>query len=461
MAFVIDFRPNSERQFERDYLENMETVIPLPRDAAVLILGSAGSGKSTFARAHFAESQVLSSDRFRAMISDDEGNQGASSAAFDILHRLLDYRLLWGRLSVVDATNLKPSARQPLLDRIRRHGRPAVAIVLDPGLEVCRERNARRTSRVVDAHVLELHQNLIRQALEELPREGFAAVCHLSSAEMIDAVRLEVEAPAYDRRKLAGPFDIIGDVHGCLDELLDLLVKLGYGLSPAFDRYDRPTYEVVPPEGRTLLFVGDLPDRGPDSPGVIRLAMRMAEQGKALAVRGNHDDKLYRKLMGRDVSLGEAIRKTLEQLDGEPPEWVAEARDYLGRMPIHLVLAGGDLLVAHAGLTADLHGRETDRVRAFALYGATDGRRDEFGLPVRLNWAANYAGRPDVIHGHVPVRRAEWVNRTIDVDTGCCFGNELTALRWPEREIVSVPARQIYAIPPRPLIEGLAGLEPY
>src|SRR5262249_49123112 len=119
----------------------------------------------------------------------------------------------------------------------------------------------------------------------------------------------------------------------------------------------------------------------------------------------------------------------------------------------HYVLDDAKLVVAHAGLKAELQGRGSGAVREFCLYGETTGETDEFGLPVRYNWAADYRGRAMVVYGHTPVPAAEWVNRTICVDTGCVYGGALTALRYPEKELVSVEAARVYYESAKPNLE--------
>ncbi|WP_205475172.1 metallophosphoesterase [Nocardioides sp. SYSU D00038] len=243
-----------------------------------------------------------------------------------------------------------------------------------------------------------------------------------------------------DRRDLAGPFDLVGDVHGCAGELRDLLVRLGWRL--VHDVRGRAT-GADHPEGRTAVFVGDLVDRGPDTPGVLRLVMGMVAAGTALCVTGNHEAKLVRALRGAHVQVRHGLAESLAQLAAEP-----ELRDavveFAEGLPDHLLLDGGDLVVAHAGLREELQGVDSPRARAFALYGQPTGRTDERGLPVRHDWARDYRGEATVVYGHTPVASAEWVNNTVCLDTGAVFGGRLTALRWPERELVDVPARRVW-----------------
>jgi protein phosphatase len=249
-----------------------------------------------------------------------------------------------------------------------------------------------------------------------------------------------VSVQAVKRHGEPGPFDVVGDVHGCLDELVELLGALGYDVEPVGGQTLRH------PGGRRLVFVGDLVDRGPDTPGVLRLVMTAIEAGQAFCVVGNHDDKLYRALIGRRVQVKHGLAQSLAQLEREPAAFREQVRDFIGTLPSHVILDGGQLVVAHAGLPERSHGIDSDQVRDFAMYGATTGRLDRDGLPQRLNWAASYRGKAHVVYGHTPVVEPVWLNRTIDIDTGCVFGHRLTALRYPEMELVSVPARRTYIV---------------
>jgi len=252
-----------------------------------------------------------------------------------------------------------------------------------------------------------------------------------------------------DQRHDSGPFDIIGDVHGCAGELEALLERLGYDVRwsgvPGAVRVD-----VLPPAGRRAVFVGDLVDRGPRSPDVLRLVMSMVESGAGFAVPGNHDVKFQRWLDGKDVKASHGLDRTIAQIAAEPKAFRATVSRFFKSLPVYLWLDGGALAVAHAGIKEEMLGRDSGEVRRFCLYGETSGETDKFGLPIRYHWAAEYRGRTAVVYGHTPVPDADWVNTTICLDTGCCFGGKLTALRWPERDIVSVPAADIYTMPVRP-----------
>jgi protein phosphatase len=320
---------------------------------------------------------------------------------------------------------------------------------------VCGERNRARPDRQFGGHVVRNHVELLRRSLRGLQREGFRIVHTLASSEAMDAAEIVREPLFTDRRGDAGPFDTIGDVHGCLVELTELLEGLGYAQGSNARRH---------PRGRRAIFVGDLVDRGPDSPGVLRLVMDMIAAGTALCVQGNHDKKLLRKLPGRDVQMTHGLPETLAQLDAfgdTRAAFVEETRIFLDGLRSPYWLDGGKLVVAHAGLPETMHGRGSGAVRSFALYGETTGETDEFGLPVRYEWARDYRGEASVIYDHTPIPSPEWVNRTLCIDTGCVYVGSLTALRYPEREIVSVRARAEYAAPLRKPSAQPAAADPH
>lgn len=422
--------------------------LPVTDLSLVVLVGASGSGKSTFARKHFKPTEVISSDFCRGLVADDENDQSASGDAFDVLHYIVGKRLAAGRLTVVDATSVQRESRRELVQLARRHDVLPIAIVLDMPEEVCAARNAARPDRAdMHRHVIQRHRRELRRSLRGLEREGFRKVHVLRSVEEADAAEIVLEKRYNDLRHLTGPFDIIGDIHGCSSELDTLLARLGY-------------VDGAHPEGRTAVFVGDLVDRGPDSPGVLRRVMGMVAGGNALCVPGNHENKLGRWLKGRNVQHTHGLAETIEQLereDAKDPEFRGRVAEFIDGLVSHYVLDEGRLVVCHAGLPEKYHGRTSGRVRSHALYGDTTGETDEFGLPVRYPWAEDYRGRAAVVYGHTPVPMASWVNNTICLDTGAVFGGKLTALRWPERELVDVPAEQVWYEPARPLVTEAPG----
>jgi protein phosphatase len=426
--------------------------LTIPELAVVALVGSSGSGKSSFARKHFRATEVLSSDFCRGLVSDDENSQAATKDAFEVLHFIASKRLAAGKLVVIDATNVQPEARKPILALAREYHCIPVAIVFDLPEKLCHERNRNRPERNFGPHVVRQQSRQLRNSLRKLEREGFRRVHILQSPEEVDAAEI-VREPLWNNLKHEhGPFDIIGDVHGCFDELTDLLKQLGYLVEGQSNGEASTSYSVKPPEGRKAVFLGDLVDRGPKIPDVLRLVMSMVEAGTALCVPGNHDIKLMRKLRGKDVQITHGLADSLEQLDKESPEFRAKISEFMDELVSHYALDDGKLVVAHAGMKEEMQGRGSGKVREFALYGETTGETDEFGLPVRYNWASEYRGKAMVVYGHTPVPQPDWLNRTINIDTGCVFGGSLTALRYPERELVSVAARATYAQPARPLV---------
>ncbi len=424
--------------------------IRIPELALVVMVGTSGSGKSTFARKHFLPTEILSSDYCRGLVADDENDQAATKDAFEVLNFIAAKRLAAGRLTVVDATNTQPEARKPLIELARRFHCLPVALVLDMPQEVCHERNRQRADRDFGPHVVRNQRSQLRRSLGHLQKEGFRHVTVMRSVEEADAATVTREPLWNNKKAEAGPFDIIGDVHGCYDELRQLLDRLGYVVTG-----DDANPSLVHPRGRRAVFVGDLVDRGPRSPDVLRLVMSTVTAGTAFCVAGNHDVKLSRKLRGKDVKITHGLAETLMQLEAASAEFKRDAAEFLDGLVSHYVFDGGKLVVAHAGLKEEMHGRGSGAVRAFCMYGETTGETDEFGLPVRYNWAQDYRGRAMVAYGHTPVPAAEWLNNTICLDTGCVFGGSLTALRYPERELVSVPAARMYYEPIRPLVPAV------
>ncbi|MER7733123.1 polynucleotide kinase-phosphatase [Streptomyces erythrochromogenes] len=419
--------------------------LPVTDLSLVVLIGATGSGKSTFARKHFKPTEVISSDYCRGLVCDDENDQSASRDAFDVLHYIAGKRLAAGRLTVVDATSVQADARRQLVALAREHDVLPIAIVLDMPEQVCAERNAARPDRAgLPRAVIQRHRRDLRRSLRGLEREGFRKVHVLRSVEEAEAAEVVLEKRFNDLTHLTGPFDIVGDIHGCSSELETLLGRLGYE-------------DGVHPEGRTAVFVGDLVDRGPDSPGVLRRVMGMVRSGNALCVPGNHENKLGRYLKGSKVQQTHGLAETIEQLSHEPPEFVEEVREFIRGLVSHYILDGGKLVVCHAGLPEKYHGRTSGRVRSHALYGETTGETDEFGLPVRYPWAEDYRGKAVVVYGHTPVPNTAWINNTICLDTGAVFGGRMTALRWPERELVDVPAEKVWYEPVKPLVTEVPG----
>ncbi len=421
-----------------------------PELSLILLIGPSGSGKSTFAKKHFLPTEIVSSDVCRGLVSDDENNQLVSAEAFSLLNHLVSTRLKLGKLTVIDATNVDPAARKELIQIARQHHFLPAAILFKIPENICHDRNKSRLDRDFSPHVIRRQSAIMKRGLRGLKREGFRKIHHLNSPEEVDAIEGITREPLWNnKRHLEGPFDIIGDVHGCIQELLDLLTELGYQVEN----------DTASHANRTLIFVGDLIDRGPDSPAVLRLVMNSVNAGTAHCVPGNHDVKLLRHLNGKNVSLTHGLEETIAQLDANPIDH-RDLQTFLDNLVSHLVFDNGKLVVAHAGIKEEMIGRGSGAIREMCLYGDTTGEKDEHGLPIRLDWAAEYRGRALIVYGHTPVADPRWLNRTVNIDTGCPFGGKLTALRYPEQETISVPAHQTYVEPPRPFLPDPDGLSP-
>ena len=433
-------------------------LVKIPKLSLVVLIGPSGSGKTTFARRHFLPSEVLSSDACRAMVSDDENDQAVTPHAFEVLHHIAAKRLELGRLTVIDATNVQPESRKPLLELARRHHCLPVAIVFNLSEKICHERNLARPDRNFGPHVVRHQQSQLRRSMSRLGKEGFRYVFTIERPEDAELATVERTPLWNDRRDDHGPFDVIGDVHGCCNELEELLARLGYEIvAPSTESHSLnsgPLY--AHSQGRKAIFVGDLVDRGPRILDTLRLVRNMVRHGSALCVPGNHDVKLLKKLRGREVRIAHGLALTLAELDALPDDvrgpFSTELADFLDALVSHYVLDDGNLVVAHAGMKESMQGRASGRVRDFALYGETTGETDDLGLPVRCDWAKDYRGRASVVYGHTPVPLPQWLNQTVNIDTGCVFGGKLTALRYPEREFVSVPAARTYSEPARPFL---------
>jgi protein phosphatase len=372
------------------------------------------------------------------------------------MHVILRKRLAAGRLTVVDATNVQPEARKPLVEIAREYHCLPVALVFNLPERLCKTRNKQRAGRDFGEHVIRQQHSQMRRSLRALKWEGFRHIFIFESESQVDAATIERVPLWNDRTSEHGPFDIIGDVHGCFEELVELLGSLGYAAIQPKET-DQPLSGPIyaHPEGRRAVFLGDIVDRGPQILESLKLVYNMVRAGHALCVPGNHDMKLLRKLNGKDVQITHGLAETLGEIDSLPEphrsETVKEMRTFLDDLVSHYLLDDGRLVVAHAGLRQEMQGRGSGKVRDFCLYGETTGETDEFGLPERHNWAAEYRGPALVVYGHTPTPEPEWLNRTVNIDTGCVFGGKLTALRYPEKEFVSVPAKAVYCTPVRPV----------
>ena len=428
--------------------------IKIPNLSLVVLIGPSGSGKSTFARRHFKPTEILSSDACRGMVSDNENDQTVTNHAFEVLQFIAGKRLALGRLTVIDATNVQPEARKPLVELARQYHCLPVAIVLDlpekrlSGAQQAREPTgtSARTSSATRS------RNSDGRSAGSSGRASGTSSC---STHPRRSRRPPVErVPLWnDKRDEHGPFDIIGDVHGCGEELEELLARLGYVGGPPGRRRSPLGQPGSRPSRRTQ---GGLPrrPRRPRPPNPGHGAVGSEHGGSRLGpVRPRQPRlKLVRKLRGKNVQITHGLAETLAEIDALPEEvrapFCKDLADFLDDLVSHYVLDDGKLVVAHAGMKEEMQGRGSGKVRDFALYGETTGETDEFGLPVRFNWAAEYRGQAMVVYGHTPVPEPDWLNRTVNIDTGCVFGGKLTAFATRRRSSCRSP-------PPEPIANRL------
>lgn len=230
--------------------------------------------------------------------------------------------------------------------------------------------------------------------------------------------------------------DIIGDIHGCFSELQELTKKLSYSWESGVP---------IHPQDRKLAFVGDLTDRGPESLKVIEVIYELViNRKKAYYTPGNHCNKLYRYFLGNRVQISHGLETTvaeLEALKGGEKQRVREMFIKLYEQnPLYLNLDDGKLVIAHAGIREDDIGKDPSKVKTFVLYGDITGEKHPDGSPVRRDWAKKYRGKATIVYGHTPVPKPRIIHNTYNIDTGAVFGGSLTALRYPEMAIVSVPS---------------------
>ncbi len=378
--------------------------VVIPALALVVIASRPAEAAQAFAARHFRPEEVVSIE------SERVASEAFAAARLNIAQRLSD-----GLLTVATIGGEGADLSAALARLAHHHDVAPVALTL---------------GRAIAAARFPLG-----------PRSYEAAHALLTPHEWLTA-RIIRQPLACDLRGESGPFDIIGDVHGCYSELRDLLTLLGY--------VDDGAGGMRHPTGRRAVFVGDLVDRGPGVTQVARQVMDMVAAGQAFCAPGNHDIKLMRALEGRHVTIAHGLQESLDQIAALPSEAERErfTRDFVAfirRIPPYLMLDGGALVVAHAGLPERYQGRISERVRVLVFYGETTGGEDQYGHPERIDWAADYHGAAAVVYGHTPHRETHWRNNTINVDTGCVHGGRLTAVRWPERAVVSVPAHREYA----------------
>ena len=303
--------------------------IEIPEFCLVAMIGSTSSGKTTFAKKHFKPTEVLSSDFFRGMVCDDENCQSISADAFDLLFYAANKRLSNMKLTVIDATNIQKEDRKKILDLAREQNVHAAAIVLNLPEDILQERNKARQERNLPERVIRQHCRDVKRSIKNLKREGFRFVNVINSLEQLENTEIVRTKLWNDKKDLYGPFDIIGDIHGCCDELELLLDKLGYIKTNGVYSH---------PDGRKAAFLGDFCDRGNRNADVLRLVMDMVKSDNAIAVPGNHDVKLLKYLRGKNIAMTHGIDKTIAEIEAQGDLFKSEAAEFIDSLISHYVL---------------------------------------------------------------------------------------------------------------------------
>ncbi|WP_079508747.1 polynucleotide kinase-phosphatase [Mesobacillus jeotgali] len=438
--------------------------IALPHTGIVLLVGPSNSGKTTLLKrwqeqGKIAPSEVVSSDQFRELVSDKEfvdwrniPKEEAdilfdeysiiSKEAFEMMDSLIRTRCRLNKLTLVDATHLQPDDRKRYIAMARESHVPIVSIVLDVPEKVLLERDEQRANPRSKRRIKQQYQVFTREK-RFMKKEGIRSIYFVKEVDEIELTRrshpLELEVGA--------GIDIIGDIHGCYDEMIELLEKLGY------KKDNEDLY--LHPEGRRFLSIGDVMSRGPQSLRSMIFFYRHVEKGLAYMIDSNHGWKIARWLDGKKVTLSHGDEKVEQEFWQYEEEYGAEAasewrfmlKDFLLKSPSHYILKKNGIptvVCAHAGIKDEYIGKQSPEVSDFCRYGDTDGFNEK-GKPVRKDWFIGHQTSQLIVWGHDPKPQPLKINNSLNIDQGAVFGGNLTAFRYPEKQIVSVKAREDYS----------------
>ncbi|UQZ35011.1 polynucleotide kinase-phosphatase [Paenibacillus sp. PK3_47] len=454
-----------------------QRVIPFPHGGIIVLVGPSNSGKTTLLRRLVEEgtllqTEIVSSDDYRTLVGDidyvewkgrprEEADivyndyQKLSKLAFEAMNTIVGMRCRLGRLTVVDATHLLPEYRAKYIELAAKHDLPCAAWVLDVPEQILLERDKGREQPRGRQRVKAQYAQF-RRSLRGMREEGFEFTYFLKAEEDVRFIRKENPLLL----DIGAGFDVIGDIHGCYDEMLELLGQLGY--TPDDEGLFRH------PDGRTLISAGDVMSRGPKSLETLSFWKQHCDAGAARMIDSNHGWKIARYLDGRSVTLSHGDEKFAAELaqyardngDGAADAFKKEMKQFLLSAPSHLVLCSNGVrrvVVAHAGIRDEYIGKQSRRISDFCRYGDTEGT-DGSGKPVRKEWYVEHDSGELIVWGHDPRPYPAVVKNTINIDQGAVFGGALTAYRYPEGQFVSVKAQQDYAgDPDSPLIRWERG----
>lgn len=439
--------------------------ISIPHNSIVLLIGPSNSGKSTtlqnwVRKGYLQAEEVISSDHFRRLVSDidflDWTNQPKevaanlmeeysqiSRVAFDMMEKMIGARAALNKRSFIDATHLKEAEREKYRLLGKQFHVPVIAIFFDISLPVLLERDEKRTHPRGKGRV-KRHFEIMRQEIRKIQKETYYAIYSLRERD--ESVQIDPVVSSIYLSADSG-LDVIGDIHGCMDECYELLERLGYVKEE--DGLFRH------PEGRKFVSVGDIMSRGPKSAEALFFFSAHLKNNLAYMIDSNHGWKIARWLDGKKVTLShgdEWIEEAFsafshEYTDKQIEEIREDWKTILLNAPSHYVLTRNGIktaIIAHAGIKDKYIGKESAGISDFTRYGETLGM-DSDGKPIRGDWYRKHLSKELIIWGHDPKPEPLVVNNTINIDQGVVFGGKLTAIRYPEREFISVKAQQDYA----------------
>ncbi|RBW69663.1 polynucleotide kinase-phosphatase [Bacillus taeanensis] len=438
--------------------------IALPYAGIVLLVGPSNSGKSTLLKKLIQQnkiraSEVVSSDDFRILVSDiefidwrDKPKEESdnlfdeyaeiSKEAFRIMDKIIEARCRLNKLTFIDATHLQPDDRKRYIALARKNHVPIIALVMDIPQDILLERDERRNHPRGKRRIKQQFQ-VFKREKRFIKKEGYKAVYFISEPNEIELIRrsnlLEIA--------IEDGIDIIGDIHGCYDEMISLLEKLGY------EKNEEDYY--IHPEGRKFLSIGDIMSRGPHSLKTMLFFFRHVQQNLAYMIDSNHGWKIARWLGGRNVTLAhgdekveEDFKRYEEEFGAEQTEEIKKAlKEFLLKAPSHYVFKKNGvstLVCTHAGIKDEYIGKQSHEISDFCRYGDTDGF-DQNGKPNRKDWFVHHKTNTLIIWGHDPKPQPLLINSTINIDQGVVFGGKLTAFRYPEKQLFSVKALNDYS----------------
>lgn len=451
------------------------TTIHLPHAGIVLLVGPSNTGKTTLLNQLIQEDQILpsevvSSDQFRVLVSDiefiswngrpkDESDalfyeyQQISGAAFDAMDDVISKRCKLNKLTFIDATHLREDEHDKYLQMGKKYHVPVIAIVLNISETELLRRDMDRDFPRGRNRIKQQYQHF-KNSLRFIKKKPYRRVYLLGEDELQVLNTSRLENPLFI--DVGTGIDFIGDIHGCFDEFIEILSKLGY------QENDEGYY--IHPEGRKILSLGDVVSRGPKSIETLQFFQKLVAAGHAYMIDSNHGWKIARWLDGKNVKMAHGDENVAAEFEEYERKYGSEAAEKLKGQIKELLLEakshyiirknGVNAVVAvHAGIKDHYNGKQSPRISDFCRYGDSEGL-DENGKPIRKDWSISHKSSELILWGHDPKPQPLLVNNTLNIDQGLVFGGSLTAYRYPERQIVSVKAKQDYAnVPDNPLKE--------